>query len=180
VPMGAFVCALCALLFGNFAKTLTKGAKRFRFLASGCFVGGATAAIALSLYTVRSDTPSLHLYCWTLAFGLLVFLYQVGFLGVDSNLLTFVVPLLLITGFSKTVYPDIPSGWGGAKPQPVEVLLSSTSFSPWLRVNRFLLDETDTGYYLADTPDGRVQFIPRGQVSLLTFRPANFASRSQR
>lgn len=83
---------------------------------------------------------------------------------------TLVVILGLVTMFATVYYPHIMPKWGGGAPIPVVVTLSKDApYRPGQAVNCSLIDETDSGFYVAGTNKLRATFIPRSEVVLVDF-----------
>jgi hypothetical protein len=139
---------LCFLVMGGaLGKVLLKKASTFGELLAWC------AAIALLRRFVKKEikeAADLRFISW----GMLV-LYV----------------LMLCFGFSKYFYPKVEAQFGGGK--PVSVTLHLTGPPP-IGINSithvWLLDETDSGYYvLRAESDRTVVFVSRAVVSAVYF-----------
>lgn len=81
--------------------------------------------------------------------------------------------LLMVFGyFSNFLYPKVEPMLGGGRPTHVVVYFSSTSpVDNSAKMEVWLVDETDDGYYFIRTPeDHKAIFVPRSLVSAIYFQ----------
>ena len=77
-----------------------------------------------------------------------------------------------LSAFAFIVYPRIKPSWGGGSPVAVFVYFSPDSrIMPGQQMNAELLDESDSGFYIARHGERQALFIPRVDVSALYFSP---------
>lgn len=79
---------------------------------------------------------------------------------------TIVTMLLPFITFSLWVYPHTHAAFGGGEPTAAEMSLVP-SLVPKISVR--IIDETEAGYYLIESTDTRVSFIPRSRVTQVIF-----------
>jgi hypothetical protein len=77
------------------------------------------------------------------------------------------MPLIL---FGVWVYPHTDAAFGGGEPSGADMsILASSGSSTPTSVPVKIVDETDSGFYVIETNDSRVRYIPRNLVTSVSF-----------
>ncbi len=81
--------------------------------------------------------------------------------------------LLALSYFGSVYYPHIIASWGGGAPVPVTILFAKESpILPGQYLSTQLLDESDSGLYIAGKGEKKASFIPRNEIALITYSDA--------
>ncbi len=78
--------------------------------------------------------------------------------------------LAILFIFARFYYPQIKSAWGGGTPVPVTIYFSKDSaLKPNQSVSVYLVDESETGFYIVGQNEKVAVFVPRNAISLVYF-----------
>src|SRR5579863_8335154 len=78
--------------------------------------------------------------------------------------------LLALSYFGRVYYPHISASWGGGAPVPVTILFARESpILPGQYLSTQLLDESDSGLYIAGKNEKKASFIPRNEIASITY-----------
>lgn len=78
--------------------------------------------------------------------------------------------LLALSYFGSVYYPNIKASWGGGAPVPVTILFARESpILPGQYLSTHLLDESDSGLYIAGKNEKKASFIPRDEIASITY-----------
>ncbi len=78
--------------------------------------------------------------------------------------------LILLWIYISQIFTAMPPRWGGGQPTPVQIFQNTpVSWSQSNPMDVLLLDETDQGFYVLLSPNGKAFFVPRSNVSSILF-----------
>ena len=154
------------------------------FLVAKIYLKKPLAAVFLSLLAVAMVLAALvGTTLHTPSSYLTVFLTLVGMIthGIKrwNNPVRYVLDfrnwylaLLLVWIYINWVFPGMPPRWGGGQPTPIQIFQNTpVSWSQSNPTDVLLLDETDQGFYVLLSPNGKAFFVPRSNVSSILFGP---------
>jgi hypothetical protein len=88
--------------------------------------------------------------------------------ALDFRLLPLAVIVLWI--YISQVFGFLPPRWGGGQATPVQIFQHTpVEWSQPNPMDVLLLDETDQGFYVLLSPNGRAYFVPRSNVTSILF-----------
>jgi hypothetical protein len=77
---------------------------------------------------------------------------------------------ILLWLYINGVFNAVPQRWGGGQPTPVQIFQNNpASWSPSNPMDVLMLDESDQGFYVLLSPNGKAFFVPRSNVSSILF-----------
>lgn len=78
--------------------------------------------------------------------------------------------LAALSVFGSVYYPHIKATWGGGAPVPVTILFTKESqILPGQYLSIRLLDESESGLYIAGKGEKSASFIPRSEIASITY-----------